>query len=50
MAISLGFEIIFATYIILVIVPCLYLSLEDIRLFFKKDASVKRKSEVRETE
>lgn len=30
MAISLGFGIVFATSIILVIVPCLYLSLEDI--------------------
>jgi multidrug efflux pump subunit AcrB len=32
MAISLGFGIIFATSIILVIVPCLYMVLEDIRL------------------
>jgi multidrug efflux pump subunit AcrB len=30
MAISLGFGIVFATSIILVIVPCLYLALEDI--------------------
>ncbi len=30
MAISLGFGIVFATSIILVIVPCLYLILEDI--------------------
>jgi len=29
-AISLGFGIVFATAIILVIVPCLYLVLEDI--------------------
>ncbi len=31
MAISLGFGIVFATAIILVIVPCLYLALEDLR-------------------
>ena len=31
MAISLGFGILFATAIILVLVPCLYLMLEDIR-------------------
>jgi multidrug efflux pump subunit AcrB len=30
MAISLGFGIVFATSIILVIVPCLYLILEDL--------------------
>ena len=30
MAISLGFGILFATAIILVLVPCLYLILEDI--------------------
>ncbi len=34
MAISLGFGILFATAIILVLVPCLYLILEDIRLMF----------------
>jgi multidrug efflux pump subunit AcrB len=31
MAISLGFGIVFATVIILVLVPCLYLVLEDIK-------------------
>ncbi len=36
MAISLGFGIVFATSIILIIVPCLYLTLEDIKLFFIK--------------
>ena len=35
MAISLGFGILFATAIILVLVPCLYLILEDIRLCFQ---------------
>ncbi len=37
MAISLGFGILFATAIILVLVPCLYLILEDIRLLFTAD-------------
>ncbi|MFP4095229.1 MAG: efflux RND transporter permease subunit [Cyclobacteriaceae bacterium] len=36
MAISLGFGIIFATSIILIIVPCMYLSLEDIVSKVKK--------------
>lgn len=36
MAISLGFGIVFATSIILVLVPCLYMILEDITVFFKK--------------
>ncbi|TWT56168.1 efflux RND transporter permease subunit [Allorhodopirellula solitaria] len=36
MAISLGFGILFATGIILVLVPCLYLILEDIRGLFSK--------------
>jgi len=34
MAISLGFGILFATAIILVLVPCMYLILEDIRMTF----------------
>jgi multidrug efflux pump subunit AcrB len=38
MAISLGFGIIFATSIILVIVPCLYLVLEDAASLFKPGA------------
>ncbi|MFD2101543.1 efflux RND transporter permease subunit [Flagellimonas iocasae] len=41
MAISLGFGIVFATTIILVIVPCLYLILEDIRLLMAKGRTVK---------
>ncbi|MGS2739777.1 efflux RND transporter permease subunit [Sinomicrobium sp. M5D2P17] len=36
MAISLGFGIVFATSIILIIVPCLYLAQEDLRLIIKK--------------
>jgi multidrug efflux pump subunit AcrB len=35
MAISLGFGILFATSITLVIVPCLYLMAEDVRKFFR---------------
>ncbi len=42
MAISLGFGIVFATAIILVIVPCLYLTLEDIRLLATKGRTVKQ--------
>jgi multidrug efflux pump subunit AcrB len=38
MAISLGFGILFATAIILVLVPSLYLILEDIRQLFSKSA------------
>lgn len=34
MAISLGFGILFATFIIVIIVPCTYLVLDDIRRFF----------------
>ncbi len=36
MAISLGFGILFATLITLVLVPCLYLIVEDIRAVFSK--------------
>lgn len=40
MAISLGFGILFATFITLVMVPCLYMILEDIKgLFGKQDAN-----------
>ncbi|PRP66333.1 efflux RND transporter permease subunit [Nonlabens agnitus] len=46
MAISLGFGIIFATSIILVIVPCLYLALEDVRLLIQKRKTVQRDSDV----
>jgi multidrug efflux pump subunit AcrB len=43
MAISLGFGIVFATSIILLIVPCLYLILEDIKLYITHRRTVKRK-------
>ena len=42
MAISLGFGIVFATSIILIIVPCLYLISEDIRLYFAKGKTVEK--------
>lgn len=42
MAISLGFGIIFATSIILLIVPCLYLILEDAKLYLKHRRTVER--------
>lgn len=42
MAISLGFGIVFATAIILVIVPCLYLALEDIQLLLQNRKMIKR--------
>ncbi len=42
MAISLGFGIVFATTIILVIVPCLYLILEDARLWLAKGRTVRQ--------
>jgi hypothetical protein len=43
MAISLGFGIIFATSIILVIVPCLYMALEDVVNRIKKEKHTKNK-------
>ncbi|WP_255702881.1 efflux RND transporter permease subunit [Antarcticibacterium sp. 1MA-6-2] len=42
MAISLGFGIVFATSIILVLVPCLYLILEDISLKIREGKTVRR--------
>jgi len=36
MAISLGFGVLFATFITLALVPCCYLILEDIRHFLGK--------------
>jgi multidrug efflux pump subunit AcrB len=44
MAISLGFGIIFATSIILVIVPCLYLILEDAKVLLRKKKNEKHKA------
>jgi len=39
MAISIGYGIVFATMITLIIVPSLYLIMEDIRSFFRSDSS-----------
>ncbi len=39
MAISLGFGIVFATAIILLLVPCLYLILEDAMNLFRRGAA-----------
>ena len=36
MAIAIGFGVLFATFITLIMVPCLYLILEDVIRFFKK--------------
>lgn len=41
MAVSLGFSVLFATLLTLILVPCLYLMLDDIRAFF---AAVKSKT------
>ncbi len=41
MAVSLGFGIIFATVITLLLVPCLYIVLDDLdKLFSRKDTSI----------
>jgi len=40
MAVSLGFGILFATFVTLVLIPINYLVLEDIKGFFKRSASV----------
>jgi multidrug efflux pump subunit AcrB len=36
MALSLGFGIVFATVVTLVLVPCLYLIVEDVKQFFAR--------------
>jgi len=41
MALSLGFGIVFATAIILVVVPCLYMILEDIQDYFNQKSTEK---------
>ena len=40
MAISLGFGIAFATVITLVLMPCLYLIMEDVRAFFSREEQI----------
>jgi multidrug efflux pump subunit AcrB len=36
MAIALGFGLVFATFITLILIPCLYLMLDDLNIFMKK--------------
>ena len=43
MAISLGFGILFATFITLLLIPSAYLMLEDLKAFFRKAWSWYRK-------
>ena len=40
MAIAIGFGVLFATFITLIMVPCLYLILEDIIQFVKKSLGI----------
>ncbi len=36
MAIALGFGLVFATFITLILIPCLYLMLDDLNIYVKK--------------
>ncbi|MCK5688055.1 efflux RND transporter permease subunit, partial [Myxococcota bacterium] len=40
MALSLGFGILFATFIVLLLVPVLYLVIEDLRAFLNKSSKI----------
>lgn len=47
MAVALGFGLVFATFITLILIPCLYLMLDDLNIYLKKKWSTWRgKSEV----
>ena len=46
MAISLGYGLVFATLIILVLIPCLYLIIEDIRRLFGLEESRPSKDQI----
>jgi len=47
MAVALGFGLVFATFITLILIPCLYLMLDDLNIYLKKQWSTFRgKSEV----
>jgi multidrug efflux pump subunit AcrB len=48
MAISLAFGILFATVITLLLVPALYLILDDIKAFFSKSYAAQRQAEMTE--
>jgi hypothetical protein len=52
MAIAIGFGVLFATFITLLMVPCLYLILEDVLLLFQRflrifGINVKRRAELK---
>lgn len=36
MAVALGFGLVFATFITLILIPCLYLMLDDLNIYIKK--------------
>lgn len=42
MAIALGFGLLFATFITLILIPCLYLMLDDLNIYIKKKWSIWR--------
>jgi len=42
MAIALGFGLVFATFITLILIPCLYLMLDDLNIHLKKKWSTWR--------
>lgn len=46
MAISLGFGILFATFIILGMVPTLYVTMENVRAFYRKDSAPEEKEDL----
>ena len=48
MAVSLGFGVLFATAITLVLVPTLYLILEDIRALFRREPKIEVPSQMEE--
>ncbi|MGB3728211.1 MAG: efflux RND transporter permease subunit, partial [Thermodesulfobacteriota bacterium] len=39
MAVALGFGLVFATFITLILIPCLYLMLDDLNIYIKKKSS-----------
>lgn len=42
MAVALGFGLVFATFITLILIPCLYLMLDDLNIYIKKKWSIWR--------
>jgi hypothetical protein len=47
MAISLAFGIVFATVITLLLVPCLYMILRDLTVWWSKDQPIRSLSDLR---